>query len=137
MEHVSEGDRKMRTILATAVMTGALAAAGAVGLAGSQAAPAQPTAKSHASSTSHATTGTVKAIDDTRLVIARPGKTGGELTFSIRPSTHREGTVAIGSKVSVRYEQDGNTRVATAISAGASRQEAAAHAAAHATPAVK
>jgi hypothetical protein len=127
----------MRTILATAVMTGILAAAGAAGVAGSQAGPAQPTAKSRASRTSHATTGTVKVIDDTRLVIARPGTKGGEMTFSIGPSTQREGTVSVGSKVSVRYEQDGNTRVATAISAGGSRQEAAAHAAAHATPAAK
>ena len=122
----------MRTIFAMAVMTGAVALAGATGSAATQAVPAQPASQSQVRRTSHATTGTVKAIDDSRLVIARPGKKGGEMTFTVGPSTHREGTVAVGSKVSVRYEQDGNTRMATAISAGGSRPEAA-----HAAPAAK
>ena len=123
----------MRTILAMTVVTGVLVAAGSAVLVAS---PAGPT-KSQTARTSHATTGTVKSIDDTRLVIARPGKTGGDMTFTVNPSTHREGSVTVGSKVSVRWEQDGNNRVATAISAGASRQEAAAHAATHAAPVAK
>jgi hypothetical protein len=126
----------MRTILAITVLTGALAVTGTAGAA-AQAGPTKAAAQPRTSRPSHATTGTVKSIDDTRLVIARPGKKGGEMTFAVGPSTHREGTVTVGSKVSVRYEQDGNTRMATAISAGASRQESTAHAAAHGTPAGK
>ena len=122
----------MRTILAAAVVTGALVATSPGAIAGSPAEPAARASKSSQARTSHATTGTVKSIDDTKLVIARGRK--GDMTFTVSPSTHREGTVAVGSKVSVRYEQNGKTRMATAISAGASKQEAAAHAAAHAAP---
>jgi len=105
----------MRTIIAAGILTAALAATSAPGVAAA-AGKGQSTAKS--SHASHATTGTVRSIDDAKLVIVRPGKKG-EMAFSVSPSTHREGTVAVGSKVSVRYEQNGQTRVATAISAAA------------------
>ena len=104
----------MRTILAAGILTAALAATSTSGLAAA-AGTGQSGKSSHAS---HATTGTVRSIDDAKLVIVRPGKKG-EMAFSVSPSTHREGTVAVGSKVSVRYEQNGQTRTATAISAAA------------------
>jgi hypothetical protein len=106
----------MRIILAAGILTAALAATSTSGFA-APAGSTQTTAKS-SSHASHATTGTVRSIDDTKLVIVRPGKKG-EMAFSVSPSTHREGTVAVGSKVSVRYEQNGQTRMATAISAAA------------------
>jgi len=112
----------MRTILAAGILTAALAATSSSGFAAPAGSEKAAKSSSHAS---HATTGTVRSIDDTKLVIVRPGKKG-EMAFSVSPSTHREGTVAVGSTVSVRYEQNGQTRVATAISAAATSDSKAA-----------
>ena len=74
---------------------------------------------SHASKTtkaSHATAGVVETIDATSLVIKRTG-TAGEMTFTLNPATHREGPIAVGTPVSVRYREDGNTHIATAVMA--------------------
>jgi hypothetical protein len=71
-------------------------------------------AKSSAAS-SHATTGTVKSITSDSLVITRPGQSGKDMTFVINSSTQKEGTPEVGSKVSVRYRQEGASMVATAI----------------------
>ena len=62
----------------------------------------------------HATRGTVKSIDATTLVIARAGNRG-EMTFELTPSIHRQGTIGVGTTVSVRYQEDGTRHVATAI----------------------
>jgi len=62
----------------------------------------------------HATQGIVKSIDAKALVISRRGRLG-DMTFSLTPETHREGTVVVGSAVSVRYREDGTNHVATAI----------------------
>ena len=62
----------------------------------------------------HATRGTVKSIDATTLVIAR-ARDRGEMTFQLTPSIHRQGTVVVGTTVSVRYQDDGTKHVATAI----------------------
>jgi hypothetical protein len=91
----------------------------------SQANPPKATAKAaakHATAANHATTGVVKSVDANTLVITRPGKKGGEMTFTLNPSTHREGTVEVGSNVSVRYQEDGSSRVATAITARPAKQ---------------
>jgi hypothetical protein len=48
------------------------------------------------------------------MVIARAGNRG-RMTFSLTPSTHREGVIVVGSLVSVRYREDGKNHVATAI----------------------
>src|SRR5262245_27297278 len=81
--------------------------------------PAQTPAKRPSNSTaaSHATTGVVKSVDAGTLVITRTGKPAGEMTFVLNPLTHREGAVAVGSTVSVRYREDGKTYIATAITA--------------------
>ena len=65
----------------------------------------------------HATTGIVKSVDATTLVITRTGKAGGDMTFALDPATHRQGTVAVGTPVAVRYHENGKTYVATAITA--------------------
>jgi hypothetical protein len=62
----------------------------------------------------HATLGVVQTIDASTLVIARTGNRGS-MTFSLTSSTHREGTIVVGSTVSVRYRDDGKKHVATAI----------------------
>jgi hypothetical protein len=66
----------------------------------------------------HSVSGVVKTIDKTRLVITRAGKTPVEMTFSVNASTQKEGSIAVGAKVQVRFRgdgHDGHPAVATAI----------------------
>ena len=69
----------------------------------------------------HATRGIVRTIDANILVIARAGNRG-TMSFSLTSSTHREGTIVVGSTVSVRYREDGKNHVATAIALQRSRE---------------
>lgn len=66
----------------------------------------------------HSVSGVVKFVDRARLVITRAGKTPVEMTFSVNPSTQKEGAIAAGAKVQVRFRgdgHDGHPAVATAI----------------------
>ena len=65
----------------------------------------------------HVTTGTVKSMDDKTLVLTRNNKKHSEMTFELAPSVARQGTVAVGSKVSIRYHEDGSRHMASAITA--------------------
>jgi hypothetical protein len=103
-----------------------------VGVAAAPVAQEKPAAKvSKTKAAKHATMGVVKSIDATALVITRPGKDGGEMTFSLNPSTQRKGTIDVGSRVSVRYTDDGSTHVANAITARARKTAASKGSAAH------
>jgi hypothetical protein len=111
-------------------MVAALALAGGIALVpatGFAAQSAKPQKEAKHSSASHATAGTVKSIDANTMVITRSGKEAGDMTFQLNTSTHRSGTVEVGSVVSVRYQEEGTNRVATAITAQNSKQAAAAH----------
>ena len=112
--------------ITTALLVGALAAVPAAGFAAPAAKAQTTTAKrpAKAAAARHATTGVVKSIDATTLVITRPGKTGREMTFALDPSTQREGTVAVGSTVSVRYREEGKTHIASALMVRPARQAA-------------
>jgi hypothetical protein len=90
----------------------------------SQARPAAA-ARGGAKDTSHATTGIVKAVSASTLVITRSAKPGNEMRFEVSPFAHRQGTVAVGSPVSVRYREDGATHVATAITVQPTKSPAA------------
>ena len=125
----------MRKLFTTALLTGALTAVPLVASAyqtGSKPQPpktpsqAQPASKSNAKSAAatHTMTGVVKSVDDSTLVITRSGKNPGEMTFMLNPQTHRAGTVEVGSSVSVRYREDGNSNVATAITVQHKKQTA-------------
>ena len=72
----------------------------------------------------HSTTGTVKSIDSNTLVISKPGKKGGDMTFTVNGSTQKDGTVGVGSNVTVRYQTEGKSMVATAISEKPAKQMA-------------
>jgi hypothetical protein len=66
----------------------------------------------------HSVSGVVKSVDRTKIVITRTGKTPAEMTFSVSASTQKEGTIAVGTKVQVRFRgdgHDGHAAVATAI----------------------
>jgi hypothetical protein len=65
----------------------------------------------------HATKGVVKTVSATALVITR--RTAGKRTdtsFVLTLSTQKEGVLAAGSTVEIRYRTEGNQRIATAVS---------------------
>jgi hypothetical protein len=62
----------------------------------------------------HTTRGIVKSVGADAIVVARP-KGRGDITFRLRSSLHRSGTIAVGSVVSVRYEDQGDVHVAIAV----------------------
>jgi hypothetical protein len=98
----------------------------AVTTTGAQAKPAKTAVKTAAKTpmATHSTTGTVKSIDSNTLVISKPGKKGADMTFTVNGSTQKDGTVGVGSNVTVRYQNEGKTMVATAISERAAKQMA-------------
>ena len=114
----------MRKYIATAALAAAVIAMPIAGFAATQAAPAAKPAAAKKEATSsaakaaptHATKGVVKSVDDSSLVITRHGKKPEDMTFTMNASTHKEGAVAVGAPVSVRYQESGTTHVATAVS---------------------
>jgi hypothetical protein len=74
-----------------------------------------PEAPAPAPAPTHAVRGVVKSCDSKSLVVTRSSKKPSDLTFVLTPATLRTGTIAAGSKVSVRYRADGKTLVATAV----------------------
>ena len=70
----------------------------------------------------HTTTGTVKSVSDSSLVISKGGK---DQTFVVNSTTDKKGTVETGAHVSVHYTMDGTNMVATAITASAPKHSAA------------
>jgi hypothetical protein len=133
----TEGVTDMRKPILTALIAGALSAAPLVAFGqtstakapakpsstASQSTASQPASKSDA--TAHSTRGVVKSINDSTLVITRSGKKAGEMTLALNSSTHREGNIAVGTPVSVRYMHEGKTFVATAITAQQAKATAA------------
>jgi hypothetical protein len=80
-------------------------------------APAKKSAKPAASETKasvshHTTSGVVKSVSDSSLVITKGGK---DQTFTVNATTEKKGPVETGSHVAVHYTMDGTTMVATAI----------------------
>jgi hypothetical protein len=122
----------MKKHILTALFVSALSALPVTGFAATQTAPQTPSAAKHASrpvAATHAMKGVVKSIDDKTLVLTRSGGSHAEMTFALNASTHRDGTISAGSAVSVRYREEGKTKVATAIRVEPVKQQAA-----HSTP---
>jgi hypothetical protein len=108
----------MRKHITTALLVGALSAVPAAGFAATETSAKTATTARHEPTrtiATHATRGVVKSVDASRLVIARKGAKPAEMTFALNPATHRDGTIAVGAPVSVRYREEGKTNVATAI----------------------
>ena len=100
----------------------AMAATGAAAQAGASAKPAEKTASKPAVA-GHATSGVVKSVDATSLVITK-GK--ADQTFMLNASTQKEGTIEPGAHVSVHYKDEGKSHVATAIVAKPAAKKTAA-----------
>ena len=111
----------MRKYIATAALAAAVIAMPIVGFATTrQAAPAaakkEATSSASKAAPTHATKGVVKSVDDSSLIISRHGKKPEDMTFTLNANTHKEGAVAVGAPVSVRYQESGKTYIATAVS---------------------
>ena len=120
----------MKKYKTAAVVTGILSvvplgAAAGIPAVQKTAAAAKTTAKA---APTHATRGTVKSIDDATLVLAHGGKKNADMTFTLNGSTQKDGAIAVGSPVSVRYREDGKTNVATAIRVESAKKKTAASA---------
>jgi hypothetical protein len=115
----------MRHTLTTIVLAGALAASTAAFAQSSTSSSKPPTkpaaAAKPATASTHSVQGVVTSVDASSLVITPAGKKGGEMKFAMDASTQREGTLATGTTVSVRYHTDGSTNMATAVHAQPSK----------------
>lgn len=121
--------RVTRYVVAAVVVAAAVAIVPRVGHGSAsepQARPATQTGKARSANadTTYATTGVVKSVGTGSLVLTRAGKPGHEITFEVSPSAHREGSVAVGSPVSVRYRDEGRVHVATAITVQPTKSQA-------------
>ena len=108
----------MRKMMQAAAVIAVLVTAPTIAFGFSQT-PAPPAkhAAAKPSVATKSTTGVVKSMDATTLVLSRQGKKDGDETFTLNPSTQKEGNVQVGSTVSVHYKAEGKTKVATAIMA--------------------
>jgi len=110
----------MRYTFTALLLAGALAISGAA-FAQTTAKPASSSSKASKASTpaTHSVQGVVKSIDASTLVITKSGKKGGDMTFKLDSTTQRDGSIASGSTVSIRYHMDGSSMMATAVNAEA------------------
>jgi hypothetical protein len=73
----------------------------------------------------HSIRGVVKSISTFYVVIVTgSGKKAREMTFVLGPSTEKDGEIAIGTTVSIRYRQEGHALVPTAVLAQPDKQHA-------------
>jgi hypothetical protein len=79
------------------------------------------TARQATATSTHAVRGLLKLVSAGTLVIARGGRNAGDLTFVVTPATLRQGTLAAGTTVSVRYRVEGTALVAIAVTARETR----------------
>jgi hypothetical protein len=123
----------MRMFTKAAILVAALAIPAATFAQGTTAPAAKekkaPAAKETKSAVmSHSTSGTVKSVSDSSLVITKgTGKTAKDETFTVNASTKKTGDVKEGAKVTVAYTTEGTAMTATSIKAAAPK---AAHTAA-------
>lgn len=110
----------MRTTVAAILMLGVIVPGPTIALAQATQQAESPAAPGQGSAV-HATRGVVKAIDAKTLVVSRP-KGRGDITFDLTPTIHREGTITVGSTVAVRYRDEGQHHIATAISVQRQRE---------------
>jgi hypothetical protein len=99
---------------------------------------AQSTAKSSSSSTgaitpgasvaatTHATKGVVKSVNASALVLSHAKGKTKDRTFVLNATTARQGDIAAGATVDVRYRMEGANRVATAVAVHQTKSPAAA-----------
>ena len=111
----------MRTLSKITVLAAAMLIAPALTLAASQGStPSKSTqtkSSKPAAPATHATTGVVKSVDDTSLVVSKPGNKDPkkDMSFTLTSSTEKKGTLAAGAAVQVRYKTENGKNIATAV----------------------
>ena len=119
----------MHKMMKAAALVVALSAAPAIAFAAKQTTPAPASSAKHPASkpavANKSTTGVVKSIDATSLVISHQGRKGAEETFTLDPSTQNEGNIQVGTTVSVHYKTEGKSKMATAVMAQQPKAQAA------------
>jgi hypothetical protein len=115
---------KIRTSILTAAAGTLLAAYSGMAQANSQkpsnsTATKQAVPKGSAKSAASVRRGTIKSIDNDRLVLSHKDKNGKaeELTFMLNSKTERKADLKTGSDVRVHYRTENNQLIATAIQA--------------------
>ena len=104
----------MRYTLTALMLVGMLATSGLASAQTTQSSSKSTSAKA-ANTATHSVQGVVKTVDESSLVITKSGKKGGDMTFKLDSSTQKDGSIATGSAVSVRYRMEGSSMVATAV----------------------
>ena len=107
----------MRYTLTALMLVGLLATSG-LAIAQTTKSSSKSSTKS-ASTATHSVQGVVKSVDASSLVITKSGKKGSDMTFKLDSTTQKDGSIANGSSVSVRYRMEGSAMVATAVNAEA------------------
>ena len=118
--------RTLRNTIVMAIVLGIPALGLASSPAGSQSKP--PTSKSGApankpAAATHATSGVIKSVDSTSLVITKMnGKKSEDVNFALDSATQKKGELAVGAAVDVRYRTEGSSNVATAVTVHAKKK---------------
>ena len=109
----------MRHMVTALVLTGFVAIAPSSFAQTSAAKPAAQHAAAAAAkpAASHSVRGTIKSVDSSTLVITTAGKKRRDMTFMLGSSTAKQGDLAPGTSVSVRYTGDAGHMMATAVTA--------------------
>ena len=104
----------MRYTLTALMLVGLLATSG-LAIAQTTKSSSKSSSTKSTSTATHSVQGVVKSVDASSLVITKSGKKGGEMTFKLDSATQKDGSIANGSPVSVRYRMEGSSMVATAV----------------------
>ena len=119
----------MHKMMNAAALAAALSVAPVIAFAAAQTTPPAASSAKHPAAkpavATKSTSGVVKSMDATTLVITHQGKKAVEETFTLDPSTQKEGNVQVGATVSVHYKTEGKTKMATAIMAQQPKAQAA------------
>ena len=83
------------------------------------------TAAKPAAAASHSVHGTVKAVDANMLTVTPSGKDKTDVMVMMNTSTQKEGPLAVGSTVSLRYHEENGQKIATAVKATAAKTKEA------------
>jgi hypothetical protein len=100
----------MRHLVPAALLIASLAASPALVAAQTSTSTAKPAPKKAAAE--HSIKGVIKSIDASSLILTSSKK---DVPFVLNASTQREGQLAAGSTVSVRYHEESGSKIAMAV----------------------
>src|SRR6185503_12606935 len=117
--------RMLRNTLVLAALLGIPALTLAASPAGTQAKPsAKPSGTTTKPATAtHATSGVIKTVDTSNLVITKTsGKKKEDVSFALDSTTQKKGDMTVGATVDVRYRTENKQNIATAVTVHAKKK---------------